>query len=328
MNKHLGIICYFTLVSFSISAQEGITPKPLGQLINVGGWNIHFNSTGISNSGPTVILESGSGDFSFDWNLVQSKVEQFANVVSYDRAGNTWSDLGPQPRTMKQMCYELNTGLEKMGILGPYILVGHSSGGLLVRVFAKEYPNKVKGIVLVDPTSDDSELSIMGKIVRVRNTSKKRAIPPIKKIITEKEKLLPDSIKLEIEDFLKSFGKPVIEYPYTLLPDNIQKLRLWALSRAEHYEADNDPYWGEEFQELYDYRKANKNSLKGKPLIIIISGNDKSKLGKKKIKQKIELKKMSTNNKTVIDRKSGHHIQLENPDLVVKSIKEVIEDNL
>ena len=74
-------------------------PPPPGKLVDVGGWRLHLNCTG-SNKGnrPTVVLESGAGDFSFDWSLVQPAVSRFTRVCSYDRAGNAWSDLGPRPR--------------------------------------------------------------------------------------------------------------------------------------------------------------------------------------------------------------------------------------
>src|SRR5690349_7576713 len=124
-------------------------PSP-GKLVDIGGWRIHLNCTGKNKEKtPTVVLESGSGDFSFDWSLVQPDVARFTQVCSYDRAGHAWSDLGPRPRTMKQIAYELHTALSKLGINPPYVLVGQSLGGLLVRAFAAQYAKEVAGMVLV-----------------------------------------------------------------------------------------------------------------------------------------------------------------------------------
>src|SRR5687768_14490876 len=91
--------------------QDATTSPPLpppGRLIDLGGWRVHLHCTGeVRPSQPTVTLEAGSGDFSVDWSLVQPDVARFARVCSYDRAGAGWSGLGPRPRTMRQVVWEL-----------------------------------------------------------------------------------------------------------------------------------------------------------------------------------------------------------------------------
>src|SRR5438128_1815367 len=116
------------LMLSSVVALGQLTSQPIppGKLIDLGGYRMHLNCTG--NKGPTVILITGAGDFSFDWSLVQPNIAQFARVCSYDRAGFAWSDPGPIPRTMKQEAFELHTLLSAAHIKGPYILVGHSLG--------------------------------------------------------------------------------------------------------------------------------------------------------------------------------------------------------
>src|SRR5207249_7942950 len=140
-------------------------------------YRIHLNCSGAGR--PTVVLSPGGGDFSFAWFLVQQKLSAFARVCSYDRAGSAWSDPGPQPLTMKQESLELHTALERAGEHGPYVLVGHSLGGLVVRVFADRFPNDTAGLVLVDATSPDSKLSFQGKLVRMREIAKNRPIPDV-----------------------------------------------------------------------------------------------------------------------------------------------------
>ena len=88
--------------------------RPPGRLVDVGGCRLHINCTGKARaSQPTVVLEAGIGDFSVEWSLVQPGVAKFAPVCTYDRAGDGWSDLGPHPRTMHQIVYELHTLLDK-----------------------------------------------------------------------------------------------------------------------------------------------------------------------------------------------------------------------
>jgi pimeloyl-ACP methyl ester carboxylesterase len=95
------------------------------------------------------------GDFSVEWSLVQPGVAKSARVCSYDRGGDGWSDMGPHPRTFHQIVYELHTLLDKAGITAPLILVGHSYGGWLVRLYGSTYPADVVGMVLVEAGADN-----------------------------------------------------------------------------------------------------------------------------------------------------------------------------
>src|SRR5437870_790334 len=170
------------------AAQNESTPAPLpppGRLVDVGGWRIHINCTGEARvSQPTVILESGIGDFSVEWSLVQAGVAKFARVCSYDRAGDGWSELGPYPRTMRQIVYELHALLEKAGVKPPLVLVGHSYAGWLVRLYASIYPADVAGMVLIEPGTDDSLWRRFpdGRLLRSTNflVEAKQPIPPVK----------------------------------------------------------------------------------------------------------------------------------------------------
>src|SRR6202011_3609510 len=138
-------------VSTAATAQSSPSSPPIaapGQLVDLGGWRLHLNCSGlVGASQPTVILEAGAGSFSVDWSLVQPEVARFARVCSYDRAGLGWSDLGPRPRTLRQVVWELHTLLEKAGVPPPYVLVGHSYGGILARLYAFTYPSELGGIV-------------------------------------------------------------------------------------------------------------------------------------------------------------------------------------
>lgn len=109
----------------------------------------------IGSGNQTVILEAGWNDISDTWSMVQSAAAESMRVCSYDRAGLGKSEPGPTPRTMEKEVHELHSLLKKAGIEGPFILVGHSYGGLLMRLFADLYLEKTTGIILVDSSHPD-----------------------------------------------------------------------------------------------------------------------------------------------------------------------------
>jgi pimeloyl-ACP methyl ester carboxylesterase len=121
---------------------------PPGQLVDVGGHRLHINCVG--EGSPTVILESALGAMSAHWVRVQQQVAKTTRVCAYDRAGLGWSEPGPEPRDARQISSELYTLLKDADTEGPYMLVGHSYGGLYARMYAARYSEEVAGVVLVD----------------------------------------------------------------------------------------------------------------------------------------------------------------------------------
>jgi pimeloyl-ACP methyl ester carboxylesterase len=135
------------------TARDAHAFPPPGQLVDVGGYKLHIHCLG--EGSPTVILEAGQGGLSPDWVWIQPEVAKTTRVCAYDRAGVAWSEPGPKPRHARQIGLELKTLLENAQIPSPYLLVGHSYGGLYVRVFAAAYPDVVKGMVLLDAAHSD-----------------------------------------------------------------------------------------------------------------------------------------------------------------------------
>jgi pimeloyl-ACP methyl ester carboxylesterase len=130
---------------------------PPGEMVDLGGYSLHIHCVG--QGSPTVVLDAGSGGFSAQWVWVQQEVSATTRVCAYDRAGMGWSEMGPEPRDAKQITGELHTLLTKAGIDEPYVLVGHSFGGLNMQTYAARYPDEVAGVALVDSSTDPDQFS-------------------------------------------------------------------------------------------------------------------------------------------------------------------------
>ncbi len=132
------------------SVDAAAYPLP-GQLIDVGGHRLHLSCTG--SGSPTVILEPGHGEVSSAMAWVADDVAQDSRVCVYDRAGKGWSDPVDGPQDAVEIATDLHMLLERADIPGPYVLAGHSFGGLYVLTFAARYPDQVAGLVLLDITA-------------------------------------------------------------------------------------------------------------------------------------------------------------------------------
>jgi pimeloyl-ACP methyl ester carboxylesterase len=121
---------------------------PPGQLYTVDGLVMHLHCMG--EGAPTIILEAGGYSFSTEWYWVHRQLAKTNRTCAYDRAGTGWSEPSTEPRTAVQIAKELHGLLQQAKIPGPYVLSGHSFGGILNRVYASQYPDEVAGIVLVD----------------------------------------------------------------------------------------------------------------------------------------------------------------------------------
>lgn len=130
---------------------------PPGEMVDVGGYRLHMNCVG--QGGPTVVLDAGSGGMSAQWVRVQQEVSGTTRVCAYDRAGMGWSEMGPDPRDASQITGELHTLLGKAGIEEPYVLVGHSFGGMYMQTYAQRYPDEVAGVALVDYSTGPDQFS-------------------------------------------------------------------------------------------------------------------------------------------------------------------------
>lgn len=290
--------------------------RPPGKLVDVGGRRLHINCTGKGT--PTVVMEAGAGDFSFDWSLVQPLIARFTRVCTYDRAGYAWSDAGPMPRSMQQIVMELHTGLRKLGVKFPYLLVGHSLGGLIVRVYASQYPTEVAGMVLIDSSHEDNQILLNNKLVLLRELSRGRAIPPVQLKIPTPLGSSPPAVGHPSSIVSK------VEAPYDKLTPEIQQVRLWAVNQPNYSDARRSEfdYLAEEVARIHIDRSKREYRLGDTPLIVLTRGKNADE-GHQKLQA--DLVRLSRDSKQIVAQKSGHHIQLDEPELVTDAIRQVVD---
>ncbi len=126
-----------------------------GELVRVDGVDLHLHCSGEANAGPTVVLLTGMGSLSSAWQPVMDGLATTHHVCTYDREGTGWSSDSGQPRDALIAASRLRDLAANNGFRGPYILVGHSYGGVVARIFADTYPQLTGGIVLVDSAHQD-----------------------------------------------------------------------------------------------------------------------------------------------------------------------------
>ena len=177
-----GLIVALMLANASVArvdAQSAPAPPPPGQLVDVAGHRMHIRCVGPGTSTPTVVFEAGGGGFSTSWSRVQELLAPNVRSCAHDRAGLGWSEPGPAPRTMRQEAYELHELLGAAHVAPPLVLVGHSVGGINVRIYAERYGADVAGMVLVDATHESTVLynTRVNRWARIRDLATGRAIP-------------------------------------------------------------------------------------------------------------------------------------------------------
>jgi pimeloyl-ACP methyl ester carboxylesterase len=237
---------------------------------------------------------------------------------------------------MRQDAYELHTLLKAARIKDSYVLVGHSIGGLIARVYAAQYPDEVVGIVLVDSTHEDTTLMYQGKIVRVREGAKGIAVPPVQTMQSSPPKSPTPEDTEQFEFNQKMFGAPKTEPPFDNLPVSTQAMRLWFLGQPPRDAAGPD-FWSEELQAMYIARAKTPYQLGDRPLVVLlgksgggnpppgISADQWRRLSDEKMQQKIGLANLSRNSKLIVAERSGHHIQLDEPHAVTDAIRLVVD---
>jgi pimeloyl-ACP methyl ester carboxylesterase len=206
----LGLVVVALVYEALTERKERRLFPPPGQLVDVGGRRLHLNVMGDETATPTVILESGMISFSSNWAWVQPEVAKVTRVVAVDRAGLGWSDPGPKPRDAEQSATELHTALQHLGIAGPFVMAGHSYGGLAIRAFAALYPEEVAGMVLVDASHPDQwvRFGVPSKVLAYGNkASSVVARLGLFRLFDKEYRLLADGLPPHARAELMAFGR-------------------------------------------------------------------------------------------------------------------------
>jgi pimeloyl-ACP methyl ester carboxylesterase len=318
-------MCAWCALGLSVSATAAAAPEPTGKLVDLGGHKLHVYCTG--HGSPTGVVETGLGDFSFDWALVQTRVSRFTRICTYDRAGYAWSDPGPKPRTFSQINLELRDALQKLGEKGPYVLVGHSYGGPVMRNFAAVYPGDVAGLVLVDSAHEGLRVGVGGK-----NTIRLGVNVPLRDIPAPRENLLPsDKPQLPPSDQLPP-PQP-LEGLYEALPAADRSRHLWAQNLAEIEDAENSQReWSDQTfaRWLADPSSASLGNLRLIVLTRLKGGYTEdldvpaAQMEQERKNGQEKLVRLSTNSEQVFIN-AGHNMELEAPDDVASAIRGMVE---
>jgi pimeloyl-ACP methyl ester carboxylesterase len=173
------------------AAADAKAYPPPGQLIDVGGHRLHLHCTG--SGSPTVVLEPGAGEMSSNLGWITPAVAQDTRVCVYDRAGRGWSEPADTAQDGAQIATDLHTLLQRGHVPGPYVLAGHSFGGLYVLTFAARYPGEVAGMVLVDSTApasrpgtaspgDGGSYDVLGRVSALVSASARLGLPPVRPV--------------------------------------------------------------------------------------------------------------------------------------------------
>ena len=291
--------------------------QPPGQLVDVGGYRLHINCIGEGT--PTVVMESGCGGSSLDWCFVQPAVAQFTRACTYDRAGYGWSDPGPTPRVGQRVVSELHALLTKAGIEGPYVLVGHSLGGLYIRLYASQYPDEAAGMVLVDTTHEDliSRLSSNERrlqaafvwLVRLTRITAPLGIPRL---------FGRSAFLMEVPEQIKPMADAVgfRSKAYSAMFEEIAAMRLIMAEVGSARARDPRPDWP---LVVLTQGFAHLNSLN------LPSDSPDMRLPKVLMELQTDLTRLSSNSTHIIAKKSNHYIHLDQPDLVIDAIRRVVE---
>ncbi len=288
---------------------------PPGQMINIGSHRLHLY--GLGGGSPVVVMDAGSGDNLLTWYPVQSEIAKFTQVVSYDRSGIGWSERGSKPRSTALVVEELHALLIAAGLPAPYVLVGHSMGGVHVRMFAQAYPDLVAGLVLVDSSHEQQAVRfsqifpgytemMSGYARRVREWNGRTH-----------EEILDH---LWGSDLLPLCPSPEME---AQMRDRMNPEQMGAI--ADEYESMDD---------TFNQPDDAIHSLGDLPMIVLtstrtftfdgLSEEQSAEMFRMFQECQTEISRRSTQGRQFIVAESGHYIQVDQPQIVIDAVREIV----
>lgn len=291
-------------------------------MVDVGGYRLNMYCIG--RGSPTVVFDSGLEDWAPAWDTIQPIIAQTTRACSYDRAGYGFSDPGPMPRTTARIVRELHTLLRNSGEKGPYILVGHSFGGVNVRHFADRYLSEVAGLVLVDASSESIVRTLTPKERRENDAG-----------VLHARQQLDHCMQLAESHFRTATAKQRRACPglfFRGLPD--PKDFPGPLDRQLIFEAERPEVYAAAASEFSNFTTAGMRDLLREhrtygsiPVRILVAYHHVGAppafeaTWQKLHRQWLTL---STNSQYIAATKSGHYIQFDQPSLVINAIRDEI----
>ena len=325
-----GCLLLNTFGTASAAPGDTIYARP-GQLVPANGTRLNFYCMG--DGSPTVVFDSGWGDWAPIWAMVQPRIATWTRACSYDRAGAGFSDPGPMPRTSVRIADELHSALHNAGIDGPYILVASSFGGNNVRAFAYRYTPDVAGLVFVESDTDDLEPVDMQKEDHRGQAEFLPDVRACRDAVAAGKPLPPLSPEEPNRTCAQMFFRGWPEAAWS--PELNDKLLQITQTKAALYDA----FISEMEQMPWDeaYLKDHHRSLGSRPVRVLSTGNHgvgsvatPRPTSLKHLRYEYEvtlaqsrLLELSSNAKQIFTKNSSEYIQFDEPDTVVNAIREV-----
>lgn len=326
-----GLSCLLALSTLAGAAQNNTATindlaytKPQRLVTIKPGQRLNIYCTGMGS--PTVVFDSGLGDGTRVWGLVQPAVAERARACSYDRAGLGFSDPPIRPSTSANMVDDLHRLLHAAHVKPPYILVGHSLGGMNVKLYAETYLSDVAGLVFVDPSHED-----LGKGAWAIDPESKKTYAPYMEALQR-------CLEARTEDFVtgselvQNCGPfPAAYYSAAINAVELERGKQHGRLRARISEQEN--VW---FTSADQVRAAYR-PLGAIPIIVLT--HETSPRGPTETQEQRDAKnklwidlhdqiaRMSTHGKRLTVDHSGHYMQLDRPQPVIDSILEVLGDS-
>ncbi len=309
------------------TAQDRKRYPPPGELVGMEGRGLHLLSMG--KGSPAVIFESGLMSTVLCWQDVQRQIAKDTRAVSYDRAGLGWSGPGPTPRDAAQIVNELHELLDQAHVPAPFILVGHSFGGLTTRLFTARYPEQVAGLVLIDPV-------VPGEWNPASEHNQKR-IRTGAKILRRASVLSRLGVIRFVSFLLRAGVKPLAEPLVRLMSKGAPKgdgtsssPLFWNLPPSERAMAP--VFWVQpKFTETIASQLENlprsaaqvaaAEDLRQVPVTVISAANTPAK----RRTEHIATAQLSSCGKHLTATQSGHWVVMDEPEVVLQAIREMIE---
>jgi len=324
------LVLLFLVAADSAQASDASAPADLvyarpGRLVDAGGFRLNLYCMG--KGSPTVVFDSGWGDWAPAWSKVQPRIAKWTRACSFDRAGTGFSDPGPMPRTSVRIAGELRTALHHAGITGPYILVGAAFGGDNVRTFANLYMREVAGLVMVDADADDVGPKAMQEDAHRGHASIPSDLRACRDAIAEHK---PQQTCAQ-QFFFR--GLPEAEWSLELNSKVLEiaqtKLAMYDAFASEMEQTPADEAW------LQQHRR----SFGSRPIRVLTSGNHgvghlESKPADTPKHLEYEQQntlaqarwlELSSNAKQIFARDSSEYIQFDKPEIVINAIREVYD---